>query len=110
VYHIHAFVSFGPTDVRKPMELLPTTTALAQNYPNPFNPSTTITFSLASRQFVSLKIYDMLGKEAATIVNEELPAGTYSRVWNAASMPSGVYFSSMKAGGTTETKRIVLTK
>ncbi len=110
LYHIRAYVSFGPTDVRKPMELMPSTTALAQNYPNPFNPSTTLQFSLAARQFVSLKIYDVLGKEVAAIVNDELPAGTYSRTWNASAMPSGVYFSTLKAGGVTETKRIVLTK
>jgi hypothetical protein len=110
VYHVRAYVSFGPTDVRKPMELVPSSTVLEQNFPNPFNPSTTIKFTIAARQFVTLKVYDILGKEVASIVNEVLPAGTYSRTWNAASMPSGMYFSILKAGGVTETKRIVLAK
>jgi photosystem II stability/assembly factor-like uncharacterized protein len=81
---------------------------LEQNYPNPFNPSTTIRFSLPSRSLVTLKIYDVLGKEVETIVNKELSIGTYSVKWNAESMPSGVYFYRLKAGGYTETKRLIL--
>jgi hypothetical protein len=74
------------------------------------NPSTTISFSLPSQSFVSLKIYDVLGREVATIVSEELPAGTYSRQWNAGKMSSGVYFYRLQAGSFTQTKRLVLLK
>ena len=73
-------------------QTLPIGFELYQNYPDPFNPSTTISFTIPTRSSVSLKIYDMLGKEVATIVSQELPAGTYSRQWNAAKMSSGVYF------------------
>jgi hypothetical protein len=86
----------------------PTTYRLSQNYPNPFNPATTISFSLPSKSFVSLKVFDMIGKEVATIVSEEMSAGSYSRRWNAASLPSGIYFYRLQAGSFTETKKLVL--
>ncbi len=82
--------------------------ALCQNYPNPANPSTTISFTLPFRSLVNLNIYDVLGKEVETLANEELPAGAYSRTWNAGAMPSGVYFYRLQAGGHSETKRLVL--
>jgi hypothetical protein len=82
--------------------------ALHQNYPNPFNPSTTISFSLPSRSYVTLKIFDVMGRDVSTIVNEEIPAGSYARQWNAASMPSGVYFYRLQSGGYSETKSLVL--
>jgi hypothetical protein len=89
---------------------LPQHFSLSQNYPNPFNPSTTISFSLPSRSFVSLKIFDALGREIANIVSEELSSGNYSRQWNATGLPSGVYFYRMQAGSYTETKKIILLK
>jgi photosystem II stability/assembly factor-like uncharacterized protein len=82
--------------------------ALAQNYPNPFNPSTTIQFSLPRNGFVSLKIYNLLGEEMATLVSEELDAGQHSVGWHATGMPSGVYFYRLTAGQFTETKKLVL--
>jgi len=82
--------------------------SLSQNYPNPFNPSTVISFSLPCRSFVSLKIFDVLGREVSTIVSEEMPAGSYSRQWNAENMTSGVYFYRLQAGAFTETKKFVL--
>jgi hypothetical protein len=83
--------------------------ALSQNYPNPFNPSTTISFSLPSKSVVSLKIFDMLGREIATIVNNEmLSAGNYSKQWNAQGCCSGVYFYRLRAGTFTETKKLIL--
>jgi hypothetical protein len=88
----------------------PTTFSLMQNYPNPFNPSTTISFSLPSKSIVSLKVFDLTGKENATIVSQELSAGTYSRQWNAAHMSSGIYFYRLQAGSFTETKKLVLLK
>jgi hypothetical protein len=109
LYHIRAYVSFDSAGI-KPIELVPSGTALKQNFPNPFTTSTTILFSLSSDQFVTLKMYDMVGREVATIVNEALTAGTYSRLWNSASMPSGVYVATMKAGSVIDTKRTVLIK
>ncbi len=83
---------------------------LSQNYPDPFNPSTTISFSIASKSVVSLRIFDVLGKEVATIISGELPEGNYSRQWNAAGVKSGVYFYRLQAGSFTETKKLVLLK
>jgi hypothetical protein len=81
---------------------------LLQSYPNPFNPSTTISFSLPKRSFVSLKIYDLIGREIATIVSEELSAGNYSRQWTAESISSGVYFYRLEAGSFIETKKLIM--
>jgi hypothetical protein len=89
---------------------LPKDFVLDNNYPNPFNPSTTISFSLPSRLFVTMKIFDIMGREVATLVNEELPAGTYSRTWNAGTMPSGAYFYRLQAGEYSETKHFVHSK
>jgi hypothetical protein len=88
----------------------PTEYSLSQNYPNPFNPSTTFTFSLAARSFVSLKVFDVMGRDVATIVSENLDAGNYSRQWNAAAMTGGVYFYRLQAGTFTETKSLILLK
>ncbi len=88
----------------------PTRFSLSQNYPNPFNPTTTISFTLPSRSIVSLKVFDMLGREVSMIVSGELQAGNYNRQWNAANMASGVYFYSLQAGTNTETKNLLLLK
>jgi len=96
---------------------LPLTFNLDQNYPNPFNPSTTIKYSIPAQtvgnenfRSVHLIIYDVLGREVATLVNEEKPAGTYEVTWNAANFPSGVYFYQLKAGNFTATKKLLLLK
>jgi photosystem II stability/assembly factor-like uncharacterized protein len=86
---------------------LPDRVSLAQNYPNPFHSTTTIAFSLPSRAFVSLKIFDLYGRETATILAEELSAGNYARVWNAKDLPTGVYFYRLQCGSHVETKRLV---
>ena len=96
------------TSVQRLSTNLPTHFSLEQNYPNPFNPATTISFSLPSKSFVSLKVFDALGREVATLLSEELPAGTYSQQWNAASLPSGVYFYRLQSGSFIETKKLVL--
>jgi hypothetical protein len=88
--------------------LVPLTFLLRQNYPNPFNPSTTISFSLPLKSLVSLKVYDLLGREVTTIVSEEMSAGNYSRQWNANGMSSGVYFYRLQAGSSAEVKKLVL--
>ncbi len=87
---------------------IPESAFLQQNYPNPFNPSTTISFSLPSQSFVSLRIFDLLGREVATIVSEEMSAGNYSKRWNAANISSGIYFYRLQAGTLTETKKLLL--
>ena len=89
---------------------LPTHFNLDQNYPNPFNPSTTISFSILSKSFVSLKIFDALGREVSTLVSEELFAGNYSRHWNASIIPSGVYYYCLRTESFTQTKKLVLLK
>ena len=88
----------------------PTNYILNQNYPNPFNPSTTISFSLPNKEFVTLKIYDALGKEITTLVNEELNAGSYKNDWNAGNLSSGIYFYRLQAGKYSETKKLILLK
>ena len=86
---------------------------LSQNFPNPFNPSTTINFLIPKSSFVNLKIYDILGHEVATLVNEEKPAGIYNITFNAgnlsngkAGLASGVYFYQLKAGNYVATKKL----
>jgi len=82
---------------------------LQQNYPNPFNPSTIIQYVIGSRQFISLKVYDLLGKEIATLVNTEKPAGHYKVEWDASSLSSGIYFYQLRAGGNfAQTKKMIL--
>jgi hypothetical protein len=97
-----------PTSVERVSIITPNAFSLLQNYPNPFNPSTNISFSLPSRLFVSLKVFDLTGREVATIVSEEMPAGSYSRHWNAARIASGIYFYHLQAGSYSETKKLVL--
>ncbi len=84
--------------------------SLEQNYPNPFNPSTSIKYWLSSISNVSLKVYDVLGKEVATLVNEEKPAGSYDVKFDAAGLSSGIYFYKLQAGSLIETKKMILMK
>jgi hypothetical protein len=88
----------------------PETYSLSQNYPNPFNPSTTIEFSLPAAEFVSIKVFNTLGEEVATLVSQELSAGSYRYQWDAAQQTSGVYFYQIRAGSFKDTKRMVLVK
>jgi len=84
--------------------------SLSQNYPNPFNPTTTLSFSISHSSFVSLKIYDVLGRDVATIINKVLPAGKYKYRWNAVGLTSGVYFYVLRHGNNTITRKMVLLK
>jgi photosystem II stability/assembly factor-like uncharacterized protein len=91
--------------------LIPSEYILKQNYPNPFNPSTTISFSIPKTEFVTLKIYDAIGKEVRTIVNEKLEAGNYKHTFEKSSdMTSGIYFYKITAGNYTDTKKMILVK
>jgi hypothetical protein len=83
---------------------------LFQNYPNPFNPSTTIKYQISEQSFVTIKVYDVLGNEVATLVNEEKPAGVYEVEWNATGLPSGVYFYQLQTNDFLETKKMILMK
>jgi hypothetical protein len=98
------------TNVERISSTVPAHFELQQNYPNPFNPSTTISFSFPTRSMVSLKVFDALGREITALVEEELAAGTYSRRWNAAGFPSGLYFYRLQAGTFSDTKKLVLVK
>jgi hypothetical protein len=99
------------TDVEGQIErVLPIRYALEQNYPNPFNPATRITFCIPDDKLVTLKIFDLLGREIAVLVNEKKQAGIHSVDWNAVGFPSGVYFYRMQAGSFTGTKKLVLLK
>jgi hypothetical protein len=89
---------------------LPAEYALQQNYPNPFNPSTTIMFQVAKAGFVSLTVYDLLGQEVATLVNENKAPGTYSIDWLAGRVPSGIYFYRLQSGSFTATRTMMLMK
>jgi hypothetical protein len=83
---------------------------LEQNYPNPFNPSTMIKYSIPELSKVRLTLFNLLGEEVTTLVNEEKIAGNYSVEFNATSLPSGVYFYQLKAGSYIETKKMLLLK
>ncbi|MCW9095520.1 MAG: T9SS type A sorting domain-containing protein [Ignavibacteriaceae bacterium] len=83
---------------------------LYQNYPNPFNPTTKIEFRIADFGFVSLKVYDVLGNEVATLVNEEKPVGEYEVEFNGEGLTSGIYFYKLNAGNYIETKKMILLK
>jgi len=87
---------------------LPTEFSLEQNYPNPFNPSTKINYSVPQTSNVVIKVYDILGSEIETLVNEEKPTGTYELTWYAENLPSGVYFYRLKAGEFLGTKKMIL--
>jgi len=95
--------------------LLPERFQLYQNYPNPFNPTTRVTYSIPERSFVSLKVYDVLGNEIATLINEEKPEGVYEVEFNSRgliyqTLPSGIYLYQIQAGSFVETKKMILLK
>jgi len=83
---------------------------LYQNYPNPFNPSTIIKYTIGTQQFVTLKIYDVLGNEVAVLVNENESAGSYSVEFYADNFPSGIYFYTLTSGSFTASKKLMLLK
>jgi hypothetical protein len=97
------------TDVRI-ADGVPAAFALKQNYPNPFNPTTRIEYQVAKDQLVSLKVYNLLGQEVATLLNETKAPGTYAVDWNAEGLPSGIYLYKMQSGSFTSTRRMMLVK
>lgn len=97
-----------PTAIDDDQQQLPNHFTLHQNYPNPFNPSTTIRYELAKQAHVTLTIHDLVGRHIATLVDEPLPAGSYTRSWQAEGVPSGVYVYRLRAGDRVETRKMVL--
>ncbi|MFI5405685.1 MAG: T9SS type A sorting domain-containing protein [Nitrososphaerales archaeon] len=89
---------------------IPTVYDLEQNYPNPFNPSTTIKYEIPIPSHVSLKVYDILGNEVATLVNEEKRAGEYEVIFNAAELTSGIYFYQLQTGEFNSTRKLIFLK
>jgi hypothetical protein len=106
------------TNVENETGSLPDKIELYQNYPNPFNPTTEIKFSLPSviasetkqSQLVALTVYNLLGKEIATLLDEELTAGEHEVKFDATELPSGIYFYQLKAGDYIETKKMICLK
>jgi photosystem II stability/assembly factor-like uncharacterized protein len=93
------------------IEVLPVNTfTLSQNYPNPFNPSTNLKYSIPSDEYVTLKVFDVLGREVATLVNERQGRGEYTINFNASQLPSGIYYYSITAGSFKETRKMILAK
>jgi hypothetical protein len=89
---------------------IPKVFSLSQNYPNPFNPMTTIEFAIPKEAKVTLKIYDALGSEIETIVNDKMEPGYYKYQWNASGNASGIYFYRLTAGSFVSTKKLILLK
>ncbi|MDR3628225.1 MAG: T9SS type A sorting domain-containing protein [Ignavibacteriaceae bacterium] len=98
------------TDVKGLNSTKPNEYSLSQNYPNPFNPSTQIEFTIKKEGLATLRIYNVLGQEVATILNSVIVAGSHIVSWNASGLPSGVYFYSLTVNGYTETKKMLLLK
>jgi hypothetical protein len=96
------------TGIRSPDP--PSTYALSQNYPNPFNPSTNIPFSLAHREHVTLKVYDTLGRDVATLMDDTLPPGPHAATFDARGLASGVYICRLSAGSFQASRSMLLIK
>jgi len=100
----------GVTSVEETSSITPNEYVLTQNYPNPFNPSTSINFAIANNELVTLKIYNILGSEVATLVNETLNAGTYTYNFDASNLASGIYLYELRAGNFAQIKKMNLLK
>ncbi len=100
--------SGSPVAIADDPQSLPAAFELAQNYPNPFNPSTTIRYQLAKNVNVSLKVYDMLGQEVATLVNQFQQAGVYEETFQAENLSTGIYFYSLTAGNFQRVRKMIL--
>jgi len=104
-------INLKPTSIEEEIIAeLPDEYSLLNNYPNPFNPSTKIRYSVPQLSIVQIKLFDILGNEIETLVNEEKLAGTYELTWNPVNLPSGVYIYRLRAGDFIQTKKMVLMK
>ena len=100
----------GVSSLKETDDLVATNYILNQNYPNPFNPSTKISWQSPVGSWQTLKVYDVLGNEVTTLVDEYKPAGSYEVEWNASNNPSGIYFYRLETEGFTQTRKMVLVK
>jgi endoglucanase len=115
---VSGYIAFASTStgVRRSEPMQPSTIQLEQNYPNPFNPTTAISYRISERSFVTLSVYDLLGRVVARLVNEESSPGAFEKIFDASVLSSGVYFCQLKARAIsgekgwemTETKKLVL--
>jgi len=110
IYLDNIFFSTMLSDVKELLNSFPSDFTLEQNYPNPFNPSTNIRFSLPEANQVTLKVYDMLGQEVATLVNQFMNAGTFEISFDASNLPTGIYMYSLTAGNFNSVKKMMLIK
>jgi hypothetical protein len=101
---------YTPTGVEPVSNAVPTEFRLEQNYPNPFNPTTNIGFRISHFGFVSLRVFDLLGREVATLVHEVKQPGSYEVTWDATGVASGVYLYRLQAGDYVDTKKLILLK
>jgi hypothetical protein len=108
VSQISAFYDINTGVADQSHVVIPSQFALAQNFPNPFNPSTTIRFAIPSPGFVTLKVFDVLGREVATLVRDRVAAGEYSVAWNAVSCASGVYYYKLETTNAVLVKKMIL--
>jgi len=99
-----------PLGINKTTSVIPDKFVLLQNYPNPFNPTTNIKYQIISNSFITIKIFDILGKEIAALVYEKQKPGTYEVSWNASAYPSGVYYYRLITDNYSETKKMILIK
>ena len=107
---IYKTTNGGVTAISKIQEEIPCSYKLFQNYPNPFNPATNIRYQIQKSSFVNLRVYDLLGREVATLANEKLNAGEYEAAFDGSNLPSGVYFYKLTTGDFTEIKKMLLIK
>lgn len=99
-----------PIGIKNISEAVPSEYSLSQNYPNPFNPATNIKYQITKSGFVSLKVFDIMGREISTLVNEKQNAGTYEATFDAGDLSSGVYLYKLRAGEFTDTKKLIVLK
>lgn len=110
IYMIRAYVSFAMTQAAESKSLKPSNYSLSQNFPNPFNPVTTIRYQIPEAGLVTLKVYDMLGNEVASLVSKDQTPGEYTATFDGKDLSSGVYFYKLTQGNFTQTKKLVLMK
>ena len=110
LFWLAQYIKDNPTDVGETISILPTKYELDQNFPNPFNPTTNIRYNIIKASKVTLKIYDILGREIKTLVNTEQAPGRYTVTFDAQNLSSGVYFYRINAGSFNATKKLMLLK
>ena len=109
-YNVVGVWKYNPSEVKKEEGVLPKTFKLGQNYPNPFNPTTVIKFSIPRSEFVSLKVYDLIGREVATLVNENKTAGSYQVTFDAKNLASGMYIYTLRTKNFSASRKMLLMK